>query len=109
MNKYGEITLLTISFEKDAIGQAKYRKVDERTIQCKVDEITRSEWIVAKQAGYNPDAMVEVFSASYNGEQFAEYNGKTFEIYRTFQNGDKTELYLSEKVGTQREMPEEQP
>ena len=99
MNKYGEITLCKKGFLQDCIGQAIDEAVEERTIQCTVDSIGRSEWSTAQQGGYEAEALVKVFSASYQGESIAQYNGKTYEIYRTFQDGDQTELYLGTRIG----------
>ncbi len=99
MNKYGEITLCRRGFQQDCIGQAIDESLEVRTIQCEVDSIGRSEWITAQQGGYESDIMVKVFSASYNGESIAQYNGKTYEVYRTFQDGDQTELYLGTRIG----------
>lgn len=99
MNKYGEITLCVKQSVQDCIGQAIDETLETRTIQCKVDSIGRSEWTTAQQGGYEAEIMAIVFSASYNGESLAQYNGKTYEIYRTFQNGDETELYLGTRIG----------
>ena len=99
MNKYGEITLCKKGFLQDCIGQAIDEAVEERTIQCEVDSIGRGEWITAQQGGFQSEIMVRVFSASYNGESLAQYCGKTYEIYRTFQAGDMTELYLGTRIG----------
>ena len=99
MNKYGEITLCRKGFLQDCIGQAIDESVEERKIQCTVDSIGRGEWVTAQQGGYEAEIMVKVFSASYNGESLAQYNGKTYEIYRTFQVGDETELYLGTRIG----------
>ena len=99
MNRYGEITLCKKAFLQDCIGQAIDETLETRTIQCKVDSIGRSEWTTAQQGGYEAEALVKVFSASYQGESLAQYNGKTFEIYRTFQDGDMTELYLGTRIG----------
>ena len=98
MNKYGEITLCKKGFLQDCIGQAIDEAVEERTIQCEVDSIGRGEWITAQQGGFQSEIMVRVFSASYNGESLAQYCGKTYEIYRTFQSGDMTELYLCTRI-----------
>ena len=49
MNKYGEITLCKKGFLQDCIGQAIDEAVEERTIQCTVDSIGRSEWSTAQQ------------------------------------------------------------
>lgn len=99
MNKYGEITLCKKGFLQDCIGQAIDEAVEERTIQCEVDSIGRGEWITAQQGGFQSEIMVRVFSASYNGESICQYCGKTYEIYRTFQSGDMTELYLGTRIG----------
>lgn len=99
MNKYGEVTLCNVVGGRDAINQATETVTVSQTIQCTVDSIQRSEWIVARQGGYNAEVVAKVFAASYNGEPKARYNGKTFDIYRTYQDGDTMELYLGEKVG----------
>lgn len=99
MNKYGEIILCRKSALQDCIGQAIDTSVEERKIQCVVDSVGRSEWITAAQGGYQAEIMVKVFSASYNGESLASYNGKTYEVYRTYQSGDMTELYLGTRIG----------
>jgi SPP1 family predicted phage head-tail adaptor len=99
MNKYGEVTLITQSKATDTIGQQTETAASTKTIECTVGSITRGEWITARQGGYEADAMLSVFSASYNGESRAEYNGKTYDIYRTYQDGDHTELYLGTRVG----------
>ncbi len=99
MDKYGEITLIGKTYEKDEIGQFVPASEAERTIECKIDSVGRSEWLTAHQGGYEAQFVMDVFSASYNGESLAQYNGKTYEIYRTFQNGDETELYLGTRIG----------
>ena len=99
MNKYGEITLCKKAAKQDCIGQAIDEALETRTIQCKVDSIGRSEWSTAQQGGYEAEIMLKVFSASYEGESLAQYNGKTYEVYRTFQDGDETELYLGTRIG----------
>ena len=99
MNEFGEITLCRKGAKADCIGQAIDTALETRTIQCEVDSIGRGEWATAQQGGYEAEIMVKVFSASYNGESLAQYNGKTYEIYRTFQSGDETELYLGTRIG----------
>ena len=53
----------------------------------------------AQQASLSPAAVLHVFFADYNGEKTAEFEGKRYEIYRTYNAGDYTELYLGERVG----------
>lgn len=99
MNEFGEITLCLKGAKVDCIGQAIDTALETRTIQCEVDSIGRGEWSTAQQGGYEAEIMAKVFSASYIGESLAQYNGKTYEIYRTFQSGDETELYLGTRIG----------
>lgn len=99
MNKYGEITLISRTYAVDSIGQDVGTNATQRTIPCKVESIGRNEWITANQAGYEADIKATVFSASYNGESIAQYDSKTYEIYRTYQVGDELELYLGTRVG----------
>lgn len=99
MNKYGEVKLCAKSTTQDSIGQAIDGQYTESLIECVVESIGRGEWITAQQGGYQAEIMLKVFSASYNGESIAKYNGKTYEVYRTFQNGDMTELYLGTRIG----------
>lgn len=99
MNKYGEVTLLEKTFSRDSIGQVIGEVENRRTIQCTIGSIGRNEWSTARQGGYEAEVIATVFSASYNGESAALYNGKTYEIYRTYQVGDSTELYLGTRIG----------
>lgn len=99
MNKYGEVTLLTQAHPRDSIGQAGSTTTAQLTIEATVGSITRDEWLTARQGGYEAEIMLKVFSASYSGESSAIYNGKQYEIYRTYQGGDRTELYLGTRIG----------
>lgn len=99
MNKYGEITLISKTYMQDEIGQEIGEVEEQRTIQCTIASIGRSEWSTARQGGYEAEIEADVFAASYNGESTALYNGKQYEIYRTYQNGDITELYLGTRIG----------
>ena len=99
MNKYGEVTLIVKSKTNDSIGQEIETTVSTKTIECTVGSITRGEWTTARQGGYEAEVMLAVFSASYSGESRATYGGKTYDIYRTFQDGDSTELYLGTRIG----------
>lgn len=99
MNKYGEVTLCVMQKTHDSIGQEITEAVATQTIQCKNVSIGRSELITARQIGYNPEVRADIFSASYNEEPIAQYNGKQYDIYRTYQQGDNTELYLGTRIG----------
>lgn len=99
MNKYGEVVLITQSKSTDTIGQQTKAAASTKTIECTVGSITRGEWATARQGGYEAEVMLSVFSASYSGESRAIYGEKTYDIYRTFHDGDNTELYLGTRIG----------
>lgn len=95
------IYLIRETMEQDAAGI--HRAVTEkRMIFCQVASVTRAEFYNAGRSGLNPDFQVSVFQADYQGEALAEYNGKSYGIYRTYKipGTDYMELYLERKGGT---------
>lgn len=99
MNKYGEVTLYSQAYQKDSIGQLIPTDSAGKTIQCTIESIGRGEWLTAQQAGYQAEIKATVFAASYDGEAIAQYMSKRYVIYRTYQSGDQTELYLGTRIG----------
>ena len=52
------------------------------------------------RSGLNPEFKMSMFAYDYAGEQWLEYMGRVFSIYRTYQpTPDKVELYCSRKQG----------
>jgi len=71
----------------------------KRQVYCNKKSIRQSEF---HQAGLNdlkPEIMLEVRSNEYNGEPYIFYNEIKHVIYRTYEKGDITELYLTIKAG----------
>lgn len=99
MSEYGEITLVPESYELDAIGQPISAAGAGRTIPCRISSAGRNEWSAAAQGGYNAEYLIEIFTASYQREKIAIIDGQQYTIYRTYQVGDTTELYLGTRVG----------
>jgi SPP1 family predicted phage head-tail adaptor len=61
---------------------------------CSKLSITRAEFNVAGQQGHKPEMMIVVDSDSYEKEKKLEYQGKRFNIYKTYMRVDGfTELY----------------
>ena len=98
MKRVDKITLISTQYTTDEIGQ-KVKTEFGNSVICTVTSITRSEWVTAQQKSLSPAYVCKVFYKDYEGETIAEFQGKRYEIYRTFQPGDYVELYLAERVG----------
>lgn len=94
-----EVVLLTDELTKDGIGQLLPDSQEQTSILCTVREIEREEWRVAYQSGIKPEAVLKVFSGDYSGEKKALFRGRVYLIYRAYQPGEYTELYLGTRVG----------
>jgi hypothetical protein len=57
-----------------------------------------SEFYKAAQAGYSAELKIIVRTEEYNGESYAEHEGKRYKILRTYEtkNGEFTELTLTD-------------
>jgi SPP1 family predicted phage head-tail adaptor len=55
--------------------------------------VRQSEFYQAAANGLRPEIVLEVNTFEYNGEPMLEYNGKTYDIIRTFKkDNEKIEL-----------------
>lgn len=78
-----------------------------RTIYATVDSVSQSEWFQGGRNGLNPEFKVTTFSGNYNGEEVAEYKGRLYSIYRTYQpHPDTIELYLERRKGKEPKAPQ---
>lgn len=94
----GVASLVNKTITYDSIGQAVETTT---TTEIFVEEkaITRQEWAEAGRLGLNPEIQLSTPFMNYSGQTDIVYNGKTYGIYRTYQNGDNIELYLELKGG----------
>lgn len=94
------IYLCMTATEQDEDGVI-HEVIHKRRVYCKVESITRSEYFNAGRAGLNPEYQFTMFFGDYEGEAIAEYNGKTYTIYRVYRSGaDYIELYVERRGGT---------
>lgn len=98
MDKVEVLTLISTIESDDEIGQ-QIPVETSRTVYCKIESITRAEWIAARQQELAPEAVCKVFFADYSGERIAELKGKRYNVYRVYEDGDYIELYLGQRVG----------
>jgi SPP1 family predicted phage head-tail adaptor len=54
--------------------------------------VRSSEFYLASQSGYTLDLMFEIRSIDYESESHLEFNGKRYEIIRTYDKGEIIEL-----------------
>lgn len=95
------ITLIGQTYTKDEIGQFLAEETSSQ-VWAHINSITRSEWASAGQIDLSPSYVASTNAANYAGEKIAQWQGKRYAIYRTYQadNSDYVELYLEEQAGT---------
>ena len=100
MDRSIPLTLVSFSYETDAIGQ-KIKIETERDVFADIRSVTRSEWSAAAEQGLKAELVAVMFAPDYHGEQIAIVSGVRYGVYRTFSNANNEtiELYLEKKVG----------
>lgn len=67
------------------------------TVFCNKKSVGYSEFFKSQQAGIQVDFKVDVHTADYDGQQLAEFEGKRYQILKTYGIDDDTvELTLSD-------------
>lgn len=100
MTGFDTIKLLSTEYEEDELGQ-KVPHETEREVFARVESVSRAEFFDAGRIGIKPSWKVTLtFAEDYEGEELAEYDGKRYAIYRTYQTtGGGVELYLRPEAG----------
>lgn len=78
-------------------GNSFDRVVNEKknTVFCTKHSVSQREFFDANSAGLKAELKFKLWTQDYNGELKAEYNGKRYKVYRTYENFDTTEIYLA--------------
>ncbi|MBR2587474.1 phage head-tail adapter protein [Candidatus Saccharibacteria bacterium] len=101
MDRSAELKLIAKTYAADAIGQLTPTETS-RTVFCNVRSVTQGEFFAGAEIGIRPEYRATMFAPDYEGEETAEYNGKRYEIYRTYLGDNESiELYLATRVGVQ--------
>ncbi len=99
MDKSRVLTLITVSYTPDALGQLVPQEA-RRDVYCNLSSVSASEWFEAGRAGLNAEHRATMFVYDYSGEQIAELDGVRYGIYRTYLGRNEAiELYLERKAG----------
>lgn len=64
-----------------------------------VKSVSQREFATAAQIGLKPEFVVEVWESEYNGATKVRVRGKLYDIYRTYTNNERIELYATKRSG----------
>lgn len=99
MNKAKKISLHTVTYTTDALGQ-KIPTVVLKPIFAIVRSASQSEFFNAGQEGLKPDKVFDVLITEYDGETELTYNSEVYSIYRVYERDDaRVELYTEKRAG----------
>jgi len=93
------ISLVTITYTESDIGDIVETRTD-RQVYANKKSIRQSEFYQAQANGLRPEAMFEMRSIDYQGEQKLIHDGKEYNVIRTYsKNGEILELVCDRLVG----------
>ena len=99
MNLAEKIVLISIEYTQDDLGEWTEKRT-ETDIFSLVESVSMSEFYQAGMQGFKPDYKFTVWMTEYTDQELLEYNGKAYDIYRTYRRGDgRIELYTTERKG----------
>lgn len=111
MDKSIVFTLLTVTRERDTIGQY-VDTVTKRTVYGQITSVSMDEFFAGGQNGLKPEYRITMFGPDYEGEERCEIDGVEYSIYRTYRGRtDTVELYVERRAGDLQErlIPDPQP
>lgn len=91
------INLISISTTTNAIGDS-VETATKKEVFANKKSVRQNEFYQAAATGLRPELMFVIHSAEYNQEPKVEYDGKTYNIIRTYDKGEWTELICSDIV-----------
>ena len=95
-----EITLIAITEPEERVNSNGFPNEPTETpltVFCNKKSVGHSEFFRGQQAGIQADFKVDVHTVDYSGQQLAEFNGKRYQILKTYEiNDDTIELTLSD-------------
>ena len=84
------IKLITPVMAADEYGIPQPGDPEEVEVMARVGSVTMSEFYEAGRNGLRPEFVFKMFLDDYNGEKLVEYNGKRYEVYRTYMGRSDT-------------------
>ena len=99
MEIFAEITLKSMTYEADDLGQMIPTPTDVAVMATKTS-VSAAEFFRAGADGLKPEYVFKVWAHEYNNEDLIGYDGKLYSVYRRYHNDEgKVELYCERKVG----------
>lgn len=86
------------SFSIDAEGN-ETAGTEPKTVIGTKKSVYANDFFQAGQLNIKPFCMVEIYAAEYNGAKTVILGGRRLTVYRTFEKGQRLELYLAERAG----------
>lgn len=99
MNLAEKIKLVTIEYTQDDLGEWTETRAETEVFAI-IDSVSMSEFYQAGMQGFKPEYRFLIWLTEYSGQKIAEYNSKTYTIYRSYRRDDgRIELYVTERKG----------
>ena len=94
------IELINKEYYVDKLGQQIPLTISREVFALK-KSVKQNESLMCGQVGLRAGYMFVIRSEEYKDEKQVKYQGKIYDIYRTYLTyGDFIELYVGEKIGT---------
>ncbi len=97
-NKERVISLVATLPTYDEIGQLVPYETKTDVI-AEMRSVSMTEWTNASQLGLQAEYEAIIWADEYNQQEFVDINGRRYHVYRTYENGDRVELYLERVIG----------
>lgn len=97
--RWSEVIALGAETETKTLGEVK-TSVSYRSVYANKKSVKRAEFYQAMAAGLKPELVFEMHRMEYMDETRLKYNGKEYEIIRTYEVGEKIELTVTTWTGS---------
>lgn len=99
MNRAKKISLHTVSYTEDALGQ-RIPTIVLKPVFAYVRSASQSEFFEAGVDGLKPDKVFDVLMTEYDRETELTYDSEVYSVYRTYLRDDsRMELHTEKRVG----------
>ena len=85
-----EMVLMNVSTSENSMGDPVKVVTDERTVLCAVASIGMKEFYESAAHNLEPEIKFILNRYEYANEEYAEFEGKTYRIIRTYTNRGKS-------------------